>query len=72
MQNEDQNRLYYVVDDYISSDVIKRKNRSRSWAYGYNKEYDIVVISKTGQIGEIIVIQGLIIALPAVPSKIKK
>ena len=71
MQNEDQNRLYYVVDDYISSDVIKRKNRSRSWAYGYNKEYDIVVISKTGQIGEIIVIQGLIVALPAVPSKIK-
>ncbi len=71
MQNEDQNRLYYVVDDYISSDVIKRKNRSRSWAYGYDKEYDIVVISKTGQIGEIIVIQGLIIALPAVPSKIK-
>jgi len=71
LQNEDQNRLYYVVDDYISSDVIKRKNRSRSWAYGYNKEYDIVVISKTGQIGEIIVIQGLIIALPAVPSKIK-
>tara|TARA_Y100000114_G_scaffold16149_2_gene13065 strand:- start:1455 stop:3641 length:2187 start_codon:yes stop_codon:yes gene_type:complete len=51
--------------------VIKRKNRSRSWAYGYDKEYDIVVISKTGQIGEIIVIQGLIIALPAVPSKIK-
>ena len=71
MQNEDQNRLYYVVDDYISSDVIKRKNRSRSWAYGYNKEYDIIVISKTGQIGEIIVIQGLIVALPAVPSKIK-
>jgi hypothetical protein len=71
LQNEDQNRLYYVVDDYISSDVIKRKNRSRSWAYGYNKEYDIVVISKTGQIGEIIVIQGLIVALPAVPSKIK-
>lgn len=71
MQNEDQNRLYYVVDDYISSDVIKRKNRSRSWTYGYNKEYDIIVISKTGQIGDIIVIQGLIIALPAVPSKIK-
>ena len=72
MQNEDQNRLYYVVDDYISSDVIKRKNRNRSWAYGYNKEYDIIVISKSGQIGEIIAIQGLLVALPSAPIKIEK
>ena len=71
MQNEDQNRLYYVVHDYIGSDVIKRKNRNRSWAYGYDKEYDIIIISKTGQIGEVIVINGLLIALPACPNKIE-
>ena len=38
--------------------------------YGYNEQYDMVVISKTGQIGEIVNIQGLIVALPAVPSKV--
>ena len=52
--------------------MIKRKNRNRSWAYGYNKEYDIIVISKSGQIGEIIAIQGLLVALPSAPIKIEK
>ena len=51
--------------------MIKRKNRNRSWAYGYDKEYDIIIISKTGQIGEVIVINGLLIALPACPNKIE-
>jgi len=32
--------------------------------YGYNKEHDVVVISKTGKIGEIYEIQNLKIALP--------
>ena len=39
-------------------------NRLKKWEYGYNKEHDIVVISKTGQIGEIYSIQNLLIALP--------
>ena len=39
-------------------------NRLKKWEYGYNKEHDIVVISKTGQIGEIYNIQNLLIALP--------
>ena len=68
MQNEDQNSLYLVVDDYIDPAVIKRKNRSKVWDYGYNKEYDIVVISKNGTIGQIISIKGLLIALPATPN----
>jgi hypothetical protein len=37
--------------------------------YGYNPQYDIVVISKTGQIGQIVEIEGLFIALPATPDK---
>ena len=28
-------------------------NKHKKWEYGYNEEYDIVVISKTGQIGEV-------------------
>lgn len=68
MQNEDQNSLYFVVDDYIDPAVIKRNNRSKKWDYGYNKEYDIVVISKNGTIGQIISIKGLLIALPETPN----
>ena len=54
----------YKVIDYIKPHVIKRLNKSKKWKYGYNKEYDIIVISKTGQIGEIYEIQNLVIALP--------
>ena len=69
MQNEDQNKLFSVVDDYIDKAVIKRKNRRQSWAYGYNKEYDIVVISKDGKIGQILNIKGLLVALPPTPKE---
>ena len=54
----------YKVIDHIKPHVIKRLNKSKKWEYGYNKEYDVVVISQTGQIGEIYEIQNLKIALP--------
>ena len=41
----------------------------RSWLYGYNDQYDVVVISKTGQIGDVVEISGLKIALPLAPEK---
>ncbi len=56
--------LYAVLKDVIPEKVLKSKNKSKSWKYGYNKEYDLVIISKTGEIGEVYSIQGLIIALP--------
>jgi len=56
--------LYKVLKDHIKPKVLKRTNRYKKWEYGYNKEHDIVVISKTGQIGEIYEIQDLKIALP--------
>ena len=56
--------LYHVVKDAIKPKVLSRLNRYKKWKYGYNKEYDFVVISKTGEIGEIYNIQGLRIALP--------
>ena len=56
--------LYKVLDDYIKPHVVKKLNRNKKWEYGYNKEYDVVVISKTGQIGDIYDIQNLKIALP--------
>ena len=56
----------------IKFNVIKRMNRYNKWDYGYNKEYDIIVISKDGKIGEIIEIQNLCIALPEQPKDISK
>ena len=54
----------YKVIDHIKPHVIKRLNKSKKWEYGYNKEHDVVVISRTGQIGEVYEIQNLKIALP--------
>jgi hypothetical protein len=72
LQKDDQNRLYYVVKDLIPLNAITNKNRVRSWLYGYNEQYDIVVISKSGQIGEIINISGVNIALPPAPENCHK
>ena len=63
--------LYKIVDT-VKINTIKRLNKSKKWDYGYNKENDIVVISRTGQIGDIYEIQGLKIALPKVPKDIHK
>lgn len=66
MQNEG---LYQVVNGHVPQNAIAKKNTLRSWRYGYNEQYDMVVISKTGQIGEIVNISGLIIALPLAPKE---
>ena len=63
--------LYSVVTP-IKQTTLSRLNKSKKWKYGYNKEHDVVVISKTGQIGDIYNIQNLNIALPKAPSKLDK
>jgi hypothetical protein len=57
--------LYKVLDNYIKPSTLKKKNNDKSWKYGYDEDFDIIVISKTGKIGEIYEIQNLKIALPA-------
>jgi hypothetical protein len=54
----------------VKINTIKRLNKKNKWEYGYNKEHDIVVISKTGKIGEILEIQNLRIALPQQPVQV--
>ena len=56
--------LYKILNDYIKPHTLAKMNKARKWKYGYNEDYDIVVISKTGEIGEIYEIQNLKIALP--------
>jgi len=67
LQSEGQGRLYQVVSDYIPKGALSKKNRAKTWEYGYNEKYDFVNISKTGQVGEIINISGLYIGLPLAP-----
>ena len=63
--------LYKIVEP-IKDHVVKRLNKHKKWEYGYNKEHDIVIISKTGKIGEIYEIQNLRIALPAIEDIYKR
>mgnify|MGYP003151423446 FL=1 len=59
-----QQTLYKIIEP-IKKTTISRLNKGKKWKYGYNAEHDVVVISKTGKIGEIYEIQNLKIALPA-------
>ena len=54
----------------IKRTTIRRLNKSKKWKYGYNKEHDIVVISKTGCIGQVVEIQNLRIGLPSKPKSV--
>jgi hypothetical protein len=51
----------------IKKTTISRLNKGKKWKYGYDKDHDIIVLSHNGQIGEIIEIQNLVIALPKAP-----
>ncbi len=56
--------------ELINPNIIKKNNRYKKWKYGYDKDYDIIIISKDGTIGEIIEVQNLCIALPSIPKDI--
>lgn len=64
MQSEGRDKLYSPVEGLVSKSVMANKNRAKTWLYGYNEKYDMVIISKTGKVGDIININGVNIALP--------
>ena len=70
MQKEEQHSLIKELNNFIPKSVITTKNKGKSWVYGYNEKYDFIVISKTGQIQDIVEIEGLRIGLPKPPEKI--
>ena len=72
MQKEIQNKLYIELANVVPKNVLSIKNKARSWDYGYNEKYNFVVISKTGQIENVINISGLNIALPKVSKNLIK
>jgi len=61
--------LYNIVEP-VKKTTMSRLNKKKLWKYGYNKEHDIVVISKTGKIGQVVEIQNLRIGLPLKPKSV--
>ena len=72
MQKDVQDKLYTVVKNYIPKSVLSKKNKAKTWVYGHNEKYDVIVISKNGQVGDVVSISGLHIALPLVSKDIYK
>ena len=64
--------LYTVKEKYIPNRVLLAKNKNKSWKYGYDEKYDIVIISRDGTIGDVYDISGLIVGLPLAPKKLAK
>ena len=64
--------LWKEIKDVVNPKILAKNNRFKKWEYGYNSDYDFIVISKTGQIGKIIEIQNLRIALPATNEPFKR
>ena len=71
MQSAIRTSLHRLAPSHIPQAKIREKNKSKTWLYGYNEQYDVVVISKTGEIGEVYEIEGLHVALPLAPSKVE-
>jgi len=67
-----QQALWTELKDVVNPKILAKNNRFKKWEYGYNKDYDFICISKTGKIGQIIKIQNLRIALPAVDNPYKR
>ncbi len=72
MQKEGLHNLHRVLDNYIPKGILKKKNRNKSWQYGYDEKYDLVIISKTGEVGEVYDINGLRIGLPKTPESLQR
>ena len=64
--------LWKEIKDIVNPKILSKQNRYKKWEYGYNEDYDFIVISKTGQIGQIIEIQNLRIALPKADKPFKR
>jgi hypothetical protein len=63
--------LYKLNNDHVNKNARSSKNSARSWQYGYDRDYDLIVISKDGTIGDIYYINGLNIALPKTPKDLE-
>jgi hypothetical protein len=71
------NQQLYKIVTPIPTNKLKRFNKSKKWEYGYNKDHDVIIISKDGTIGDVYEIfsdgnatDGLKVALPKTPGNV--
>ena len=62
--------LHKVLSNIIPEKILVKKNEKKQWEYGWDPEYDMVVISRDGTIGDIYEIANLRVALPLTPNKV--
>jgi hypothetical protein len=67
LQSQDQNSIFKILKNYIPKNVLVNKNKAKTWSYGYNEKYKLVVISRDGTLGDIYEISNVIIGLPKTP-----
>lgn len=60
-------RFAYCIKNHIPADIVRERNNAKAWEYGYNKEFNIIVISKNGTIGDVFLMNDLFIAIPQKP-----
>jgi hypothetical protein len=71
-EGQDNLDLHKVIKLDATTSTITTKNKAKSWKYGYNEKYDVVIISKDGTLGEVYEINGIKIGLPKTPTDLKK
>ena len=62
--------LHKVLANIVPEKILTKKNEKKQWEYGWDPEYDMVVISRDGTIGDIYEIANLKVALPLTPNKV--
>ena len=55
--------LHKVLTNIIPEKILAKKNEKKQWEYGWDPEYDMVVISRDGTIGDIYEIANLRVAI---------
>ena len=60
-----------VTTEVLPTQTRNRRNKAKAWEYGYNEEFDVIVISKNGTLGKIFRVNGLNIGLPEIPEESK-
>lgn len=60
-----------IEENKIPENIRVSNNKIKSWKYGYNKEYDVVIISKDGTLGDIFYMNGIYVGFPEAPKNRK-
>lgn len=62
--------LFYIDESTVPEKILAKRNAKKDWEYGWDPEYDFVVVSKDGTIGDVYNVSGLRVALPLAPEKV--